>query len=170
MPRDLKQALGFLIGFAIVLWLGPMVVNIARSEVPDADLRALEAELFAQVNAVRDDYHRVPLERRTALDEVALAHSRDMAERGFFAHDNPDGQNPLQRLQKGQLQGFSLAAENIGKTTARAPSREIVNGWLYSRDHRRNLLAPPFNATGIGVVRAPDGSLLFTQVYVALPR
>ena len=37
-------------------------------------------------------------------------------------------------------------------------------------DHRRNLLSPPFNTTGIGIARAADGSLIYTQLYLTFPR
>lgn len=170
MPRDWKQGLCFLIGFAVVLWLGPLVIQIAYGDVADDDLRKIEQQLFQQVNSVRGDYHRSDLARNGDLDDVARAHSLDMATRGFFAHDNPEGLSPLDRIQASPLKGYSLAAENIGKTTARAPSREILNGWMYSKTHRKNLLAPPFNTTGLGAARAPDGSLIITQLYVTLPR
>lgn len=170
MPSDWKQGLGFLIGFAIVLWLGPLVITIARGETPDQDLRNYEKALLSQVNEIRAEYHRTELVRKPALDAVARKHSEDMAARGFFAHENPDGETPLHRIQAGQISNFSLAAENLGKTNAKAPTREILNGWMFSREHRNNLLSPPFNATGIGVAREPGGSLLFTQVYVTLER
>ena len=63
-----------------------------------------------------------------------------------------------------------LAAENLGSTDRPEPTREIVSAWLASPVHRQNLYAPAFNATGIGIVRAPDGALLYTQVYVTYPR
>jgi uncharacterized protein YkwD len=170
MPRDWKQGLAFLIGFAFVLWLGPLVIQIASGDVGDSELPKLEQQLFEQVNKVRSDYHRTALTRNPHLDAVARAHGKDMASRGFFAHDNPEGASPLDRIQASPLRGFTLAAENLGKTTAAAPSREVVNGWMFSKTHRKNLLAPPFNTTGIGVARAPDGTLLIVQLYVTVPR
>jgi uncharacterized protein YkwD len=74
------------------------------------------------------------------------------------------------RLEAARLSGFTLAGENIGSTNRPAPNREIVTGWLNSTVHRTNLLAPAFNATGIGIARAADGSLLYTQLYVTYPR
>ena len=46
----------------------------------------------------------------------------------------------------------------------------MLDGWLNSADHRQNLYAPAFNATGIGVARGSDGSLIYTQLYLTLPR
>jgi uncharacterized protein YkwD len=86
------------------------------------------------------------------------------------AHESPEGANAVDRLGQARIEGFTLAAENIGATSHGQPNREIVQGWLHSTVHRRNLLAPAFNATGIGIARSPDGSLLYTQVYVTYPR
>jgi uncharacterized protein YkwD len=36
--------------------------------------------------------------------------------------------------------------------------------------HRRNLLAPAFNTTGVGSARASDGTLYFTQLYVTFAK
>ena len=33
-----------------------------------------------------------------------------------------------------------------------------------------NLIAPAFNATGVGIARRADGTLFYTQVYVTFPR
>ncbi len=170
MPRDWKQGAAFLIGFAFVLWLGPLVIQVAQGDVGDGDLRQIESRLHDRVNEVRAEYHRESLTRNATLDAVARAHGEDMARRGYFAHESPEGSTPPDRIDAGGFRGYSLAAENLGKTTEAAPVREIVNGWMFSKTHRKNLLAPPFNTTGVGAVRAPDGSLLIVQLYATLPR
>jgi uncharacterized protein YkwD len=76
----------------------------------------------------------------------------------------------VDRIERGGVTGFSLAAENAGSTSRRDPVREILEGWQLSAVHRRNLLAPAFNTTGVGSARAPDGTLYFTQLYVTFPK
>jgi uncharacterized protein YkwD len=93
-----------------------------------------------------------------------------MAARGYLAHESPEGQNALDRLERGRVDGFSMAAENIGMTSKPTPASEIVSAWLRSPVHRTNLLAPAFNTTGIGVARGRDGSWIATQLYVTYPR
>ena len=166
MPRDLQQAIGFLLGIAFVLWMAPGKVDAD----PDPALAGLEATLIQQVNAVRELHHLVPLQRTADLDAVARAHSRDMVSRGYVAHESPEGANAMHRLAQAKLEGFSLAAENIGATDRPGPNHEIVSSWLRSPTHRSNLLSPPFNATGVGIAAAPDGRLIYTQLYVTYPR
>lgn len=169
MPRTFVQGIAFLIGFWIALAVSPLRVDIARADDagPFADL---EAGLLVDINAVRKQHHLIPLRRSTDLDAVAREHSRDMAHRNYMSHHSPEGANPVDRITRSGVSGFTLAAENLGKTNRREPNREIVQNWLASPDHRRNLLTPPFNATGIGIVRAADGSLIYTQVYVTYPQ
>ena len=59
---------------------------------------------------------------------------------------------------------------HAGTTSRPDPNKEILQGWLVSPVHRKNLFMPAFNATGIGIARAEDGTLYYTQVYVTFPR
>ncbi len=167
MPRTPAEALGFLTGLWLAVWLlQPLAVRAEGA----GGRPQLEAALLESVNLVRADHNLVPLRRDPKLDAVARAHSRDMALRGFLAHDTPEGLNPVARLDRGGVSGFSLAGENIGLTNRGDPNREIVVGWLESPVHRANLLAPVFNTTGIGIAVAPSGALYYTQLYVTFPR
>ena len=171
MPRTLGQALGFLLGFTIALWLSPFTGNQIRAEEQGvAPFAQLEADMHAQVRAVRSQRHLLPMQRRPDLDAVARAHAFDMAQRGYLDHISPEGSNPLMRIQRAGVLGFTLAAENIGKTSRGNPTREILDGWIASPSHRENLETPPFNATGIGVARSADGSFIYTQLYATFPR
>ncbi len=167
MPRTPVQAFAFLFGLWLALWFSPFG---ARGETATGAFGGLEASLHHGVNAVRAQQHLIPLERRPELDAVALAHSQDMVARHFFAHESPEGHNALNRLESARVEGFSLAAENIGITDRPDSNREILRAWIESEVHRTNLFAPPFNATGIGIARAPNGSLVYTQLYVTYPR
>ena len=96
--------------------------------------------------------------------------SADMASRSYLSHVTPEGVDPVGRLERGGVDGFSLAAENAGQTSKADPGSEIFSGWLASPVHRENLHAPPFNATGVGVARGADGTWYFTQLYLTYPR
>ena len=170
MPRTFAQAIGFLLGLWIAFFLSPFGAPASgESLAPGGTEQAIAMDLFGEVNRVRADHHLVRLQRRADLDAIAQAHSEDMARRGYFDHHNPEGQNPLDRIQATRIEGMTLAAENLGKTTRRDPAHDVVKEWLLSPDHRRNLLAPPFNATGIGVATSPTGALVVTQIYVSIP-
>lgn len=171
MPQDLRQAIAFLIGFwiAMVVFV-PLAAPPAFGAPADAELAHLEAQLADEVNAFRAEHRLLHLERRADLDAVARAHSADMARRRFFSHVTPEGRNPVDRIHAARIEGFSLAGENVGMTSKPNPNQEILGGWVASKVHRDNLMARPFNATGLGIARGPGGALYYTQLYVTFPR
>ncbi len=104
-------------------------------------------ELVSLVNAFREGEGCAALEWNQPVADVAQAHSADMVARSFFAHDNPDGQSPFDRLAAAGI-GYSRAAENIasGYPTASA----VLDGWLNSPGHRANLANCSLTQHGIG--------------------
>lgn len=92
-----------------------------------------------------------PLTVNETLASVALAHSTDMAVRGFFSHDNPDGLGPFQRMAAAGYQ-YTSAGENIA---AGYPTpADVVAGWLNSPGHCRNIMNPSFTEIGVGFYQA----------------
>lgn len=110
--------------------------------------------------------HRVsvgcaPLEWHGGVAGVALEHSRDMIERDFFAHTNPDGASPFDRLDYAEID-YSRAAENIayGYPTGEA----VLDGWLNSPGHRANIENCSLTHHGVGL----EGTH-WTHVFVTPP-
>jgi uncharacterized protein YkwD len=89
-----------------------------------------------------------PLQAAPALRCAARLHSRDMNERDFYQHINPDGDGPYDRME---AVGYTLGpwGENIfkGPTTA----EEAMDGFMESPGHCANIMSPEFSAVGIGV-------------------
>jgi len=169
MPRTIPDAIGFVLGFGIALAvLLPIGAPWAYAE--DPGLALLESRLVSAVNDFRRSQHLIPLERRVELDRVARAHSEDMVARGFFAHESPEGHDWVDRLRLAGVSGFRLAGENVGQTSRSEPTVEILEGWKHSPVHLENLVSRPMNTTGVGVARAPDGRLFYTQLYLNYPR
>jgi uncharacterized protein YkwD len=169
MPRTLQDAAGFLAG----LWLAsalllPLGARWAWAE--DPALALLEGRLHVAVNDFRRERHLIALERRSELDAIARAHSEDMARRGFFSHESPEGADWVARLAQAGVSGFTMAGENVGQTNRAEPNREILEGWKHSPVHLENLVSRPMNATGVGIARAADGRLFYTQLYLHFPR
>jgi uncharacterized protein YkwD len=153
----LIPALAFLAGF----WTA-----IACADASLSALAGPEAELHERVNAIRREHHLLPLRGSLPLAEVAQRHANDMASRDYVAHVDPDGHDPLDRVQRAGVDGFRLLAENIGASNVGGDRlASITEEWLRSPLHRENLLNPAFNASGIGIVETPDGRTLVVQLY-----
>jgi uncharacterized protein YkwD len=159
--RGVRAGLFFGAGFAAMIWL---------TTSPLEALAGPEAELFARVNQVRAEHHLNPLRGSTALAAVARGHAEDMARRGYFAHENPEGKNALDRATGAGLSGFQLLAENIGASNVGGDRLDaIVGEWMRSHDHRENVLNPAFNTAGVGVVDTADGRTLVVELYATYP-
>jgi len=93
------------------------------------------------------------LEWSDALAASALAHAKDMAERGYFDHVTPDGVRPEQRMAKAGWHVMPVG-ENIA--AGQAIPAEVVQGWIDSPGHCKNLLNPNFKHLGVGYFYAPN--------------
>ncbi len=93
---------------------------------------------------------------------AARMHSKDMAERGFFDHQNPEGLQPWDRFEKAGYSGFSAAAENIASGQTDAVS--VMSGWMASDGHCANIMKSDYNEIGVGYYT--DGANhLWTQTF-----
>jgi len=129
---------------------------------------AYEAAIHEEINAVRTTEGHTALTHRDDLAAVARGHSRDMATRSFFAHENPDGDSVNGRLDAAGV-ACRAAGENIAKREpyAGTPDEladEIVGQWMASPGHRDNILRDRWTAEGIGVYATTD-EVWVTQVF-----
>lgn len=122
--------------------------------------------IVALSNAARRQAGVRPLVADTALDRVAMAHARDMAERSYFDHVSPEGHDLARRLGDAGIT-YSTAGENIA---GNASAGGTVRAWLASPGHRANLLSAEFTRVGIGVFRtASSPYTYYVQVLVRSP-
>jgi uncharacterized protein YkwD len=97
-----------------------------------------------------------PLEMNTPLQVAARLHSEDMANRDFFEHDNPDGDDPFVRMERAGYAGAYPWGENI---QAGAPSAaEAVEGLMNSPPHCKNIMAPDYGVMGVGYAFGAEAS------------
>ena len=142
-----------------VIMLAPAAESLEPSE------RSPE-QVEQRVNRVRVDRHLKPLRRSRELARAAQQHADDMARNGYLSHTNLEGRNPLERVQTAGIEGFRLLAENIGESNIAGDRiAAVIEAWLASPSHRKNLLNPAFNHTGIGAAETPDGRSLFVQLF-----
>jgi uncharacterized protein YkwD len=119
----------------------------------------IERGMLTLVNEERAKEGLAPLEWDPGLTEVARKHSRDMFERGYFSHYNPDNLSPFDRMLEGGVT-FEVAGENL----AYAPTLEVAHqGLMNSPGHRENILRSEFGRLGIGVIDGGSSGIMFTQ-------
>ena len=112
-------------------------------------------ELLAAINRERAAHRLRPLRAHPQLELAAQGHADDMLKRGYYGHASPEGAMVLERTR---LIGYPAltVGENIAK--GQTSVSEVVEGWMGSPEHRRNILDPFFRETGFGIAirRAPQ--------------
>ncbi|WP_018504692.1 CAP domain-containing protein [Parafrankia discariae] len=120
------------------------------------------AEVVALTNAERARGGLAALVTEPRLAAAAHRHSADMATRGFFAHDTPDGITVADRVLAAGY-SYAVVAENIaaGQRTA----AEVVAGWMNSPPHRANILRPEVRQIGVARFDGGEYGVYWTQVF-----
>ena len=148
---------------------------------PDLDREYLEAAMLRRVNDRRVEYGWDALQTDDHLAAIALAHSRDMAENGYYPDDhlNLRGENPTRRARRAgyecvkpgsigvaenaalgyrhngyreyRLYGFIPMGRSYIWMTEDELASEIVLSWMLSPGHYRNLMNPRYTRSGLGV-------------------
>ncbi len=95
-----------------------------------------------------------PLTWNADLESAARAHALDMSERNYFSHTSKSGWSMSDRAMAAGygFKGFKSYA--VGENIARGQMSiaEVMNGWLHSEDHCRNLMNPAFKEVGIAQI------------------
>lgn len=121
----------------------------------------LQQSVLDYVNQYRRGKGLAPLKMMPMITAEALKHSKSIADgRVEFGHDGFEGR--ADRLMS-QIELSNAIAENVayGKFSA----QEVVNRWIQSAGHRKNIEGK-FTLTGVGIVRRADGYLFFTQIFI----
>ena len=119
-------------------------------------------EVVDRTNAERTRRGLRPLTVDTRLAAAAQAHSADMVQRGFFAHESPDGRQVWDRAVAAGY-AYRKVAENIA--AGQRSAEEVVRGWMESPGHRANILDGDLAQIGVGRVEGGSYGVYWTQVF-----
>ena len=98
-------------------------------------------------NAERAKVGLSPLKLNPLLNQAAQGHSEDMALRDYYGHTGANGSKSSNRILATGYK-FSAAAENIA--AGFATPEKVVQAWMGSSGHRRNILNSKYKDIGIG--------------------
>lgn len=156
--RDLGDLLGFTVGWdtatssiSITTPWGGNTVTQQPTPAQKQETEAEKAERFIEevielTNAERKKEGLPALGTMTKLDKAAQIRANELKEK--YSHDRPDGTRCFTVLDDVDINGYSAVGENIalGYTTPEA----VVNGWMNSEGHRRNIMNVQFEKIGVG--------------------
>jgi uncharacterized protein YkwD len=138
------------------------LVAVPPKAVPRAAATtSMSRQILIFVNEYRRSKGLPALQPNSFISSVALGHSRDMLTgKSPFGHDGFRQRIDVISSRLGKLH---VAAENVASGPMGA--REVVDGWLHSPGHRRNIEGD-FRLTGIGLAEGRNGMIYFTQIFV----
>lgn len=142
------------LAFALVLQTTAHAGAVFKSS--PCNLPGLREAMLQQVNAVRARGYDCGGERFGAASAVAwnaqlfstaAAHSRDMAEHNYFAHESLSGTRAGERAD---AQGYKW--RSVGENIAAGEdftAATVMQGWLKSPGHCRNIMNPQFDEIAV---------------------
>ncbi|WP_173918349.1 CAP domain-containing protein [Halobacillus sp. Marseille-Q1614] len=134
--------------------------RVERDNQGQQVLSEAEEHVIELTNEARESQGLEPLSINQQVAEVAQMKSEDMAKNNYFAHSSPTYGSPIQMLQS-QNVDFQRAAENIAYGIQ--TPEEVVDGWMNSPSHRRNILDPNLKEIGVGYV---ENGHYWTQLFI----
>jgi uncharacterized protein YkwD len=165
----LVSSIVFALVAAIVLSLGASAAEggLARQcGGGQISLEAKEYETFVRHNKIRRDRDLPAFCVDPKLTRAAEAHSQDMMDRNYFAHETKGSGATFGQRIKREGYSYRLAGENIawGPGSLGSPS-SIMREWMGSPGHRKNILNKGFREVGIGVAEGAYGGSSNAAVY-----
>lgn len=159
-----------------------LVLVITRYDSRRANISTLEYKVYYCINLERKKIGLTELELSDTLSDVARMHSMDMARRSYFDHTNLTGESHSERLESEGIHLEGVSAENIARysiiSSIQQPgniktyksldelTKAVVDGWMHSPGHRKNINNGDFKKTGVGVALGLDNeTYYFTQVF-----
>jgi uncharacterized protein YkwD len=121
-------------------------INTAR-----ASARSCGSKAFAAAPAVRWS---------TKLEAAAKAHSTDMRDRDYFAHEHPSGPKLSQRLA---TVGYTWSAYGENIAAGYGSLEAVMKGWLNSPGHCANIMSANFTEVGLALVNGGSKRTYWTM-------
>lgn len=126
--------------------------------------------LLEKTNKERVNNNLNRLQISTLLERAAQTKADDMKKRNYWAHQTPDGKDPWIFIA---ATGYNYAKAGENLAYGFNDSETIVEGWLNSPSHRKNMLDRNFSEVGFGITSSPnfnnDGPAVIVVAMYGLP-
>lgn len=148
-PHALRQTTVLLsLAFALIVQIGFLTyeTSVFRSSTNIAAV--LPGAIALLTNNARAEASERPLSVHPVLSAAAQKKADDMASKGYFAHQEPNGNMPWHWFKE-EGYNYIYAGENLAVNFS--DTEQLVNAWLASPTHRDNIVKPQYEDIGIGM-------------------
>ena len=175
--RDLGNLLGFTVGWDTATssisittpWGGntveqqPVNTPVEKQETEAEKAERFIEEVIELTNAERKKEGLPALGTMTKLDKAAQIRADELQE--TYSHDRPDGTSCFTVLDDVNINGYSAVGENIA--LGQKTPEQVVQAWMNSEGHRRNIMSVHFEKIGVGYSSDGEWSSGWVQLFYA---
>ncbi len=147
-PRALEADFFFI---AVIVVIALKLVSVASfSQYLGATIfdQISQSDLYTLTNQARTANNFPVLTVNSQLETAAQLKLNDMIVHGYFAHVSPQGVSPWTWFEKANY-NYQAAGENLAMDFN--SSQQVMQGWMNSPLHRKNILLPDFTQIGIAI-------------------
>lgn len=120
----------------------------SRNDGEAPEFSALARQVLEAHNREREQEGLKPLELQPQLCDASAVHAQAMAAAKELSHDGPaDQSTPADRVKKAGYR-YRETGENIA--LGQGSVKEVMEDWMGSPGHRKNILTPTFTQMGFG--------------------
>ena len=123
-----------------------------------------ESRIFDLINAQRRRQGLQPLVYNAQLDRMAKIQAENMARFQKMAHTLPESNLPTVG-DRAKYVGYMYGKLEENVALGYPSPETVVDGWMNSTGHRRNILDREVVETGIGIARSSTGGIYYCQVF-----
>lgn len=132
--------------------------EVSNSNTSDSSAYIAEIEqlIFQKVNQERAAAGLSALNYNNTMEHYARLKSKDMGDRGYFDHADPEGKYITEQMKADGVT-YRAWGENIayisGVSGNSALADKFMTNWMNSSGHRANILSSNFTSMGVGVYK-----------------
>lgn len=128
----------------------------ASTNLSNADL------VIKYMNDERAAHGLSPLTKDPKLMDIAQRKSNEMVEKNYFLHTSPTYGTPFDMMKNFGIT-YKTAGENLaGNATMKA----VVDSWMNSEGHRKNILSNTYNYVGVGVTKSDRYGYVVSAMFI----
>jgi hypothetical protein len=147
-PKSLENRSFFV--FVVIIIAIKLLGVVSYFEYLGADIynQIAKVDIYSLTNQIRQENGIGILNTKPQLELSAQLKLNDMIQSNYFAHESPSGYNPWHWFDKAKY-NYLIAGENLAMNFI--SSKEVINAWLNSETHKKNLLYKDFTDIGVAV-------------------
>jgi uncharacterized protein YkwD len=142
----------------------------SNSQAAEKRIKAMEEAVLLFTNKERSRAGLPAFEPSVALNYLARGQSRNMCGIQGLQHESDSFPRGWKRFRdRLKIVGLQSGGENVAYLSSSPEvekwAKQVVNGWMKSPPHKKNILAARFSYLGVGIAVCKDDLAYATQVF-----